>query len=696
MAISSIQARRVRAIVRRFEAGDYDYPAMAGVPVDEEATVQALLDGLASPEWRAVMACTEALGRSRTACERVVPVLVAQLAHELPYVRARAAEALGQLGGLADAAIAPLVALLTAEREAFVIQEALRACAKIAAHGERVVPRLVRTLVAASRTPSAAHAWPAAWRLDDDLSPLPIHRGEFRDDFELMREVVQAIAAFPSQADASLPALREALGIRTHGLKPLVVAAIGRLGGLDATTLERVIALLAAPDAEMSEAPAILEALEPYTAHHARLIGALLKVPGLPSMRHDDPMPGVRRFLGGEGPDPDVLALLVEGLSDLRDFVRARCARLLGACGASEPPIAARLAERLADAPEVAVAAAEALGAFGQLAAPSLAALAYFESQCEDEATRAIARESLRRVGAPAALPEGAFDAAGRLIAYLPFDGRPGARVVVHQGRLYVACHRVLAEGDREVWETDEDTFAVLQIDPSSQGLRRYTLPLRFPIQSTGAAGATRDFRLEFELDGKLLCSLRSPFADARGWGNDTFMYLFDPSALRWSRLVAEPPSSRPLERPLVPGAENAANGFSYGELILWKDAHGLLNVDVDETPYHLDDWEFAPGTAEALESAREAALARAQWGVESTGSDVWTLRSPGGEALKVYDVQALLTRLDGGQAPACGRLRAAAEMEVDGRRVLAVVVARATGGAVLLLELAPGAAAMR
>ncbi|HEY9723166.1 MAG TPA: HEAT repeat domain-containing protein [Oscillatoriaceae cyanobacterium] len=673
MPILSIQAQRVRAIVKRFEAGEYDYWDMETVPVEDEATVLALLAGLRSPEWRAGLACVQALGRSRVRLDLVVTALVPLLRDAEDSIRCQVAEALGRIGPSARAAVPELVALIGIEQNGLVTQAALRALGQIGKHGELVVPRLVRMLACARRTSNAWQALHQAWHPARAMLSLVQGSGVFQDGFGLLRDSVKALGAFPAQAASSLPALRETLALELPGLKPVLVETIGRLGGLDAATVDRLVGLLAAPCTPAHEAAAMLVALVPYQEHHTRLLLALLDVPGVPDMAHDDPRPGVVRFLDTANPEAAVLARLVDALGDERPFVRERAARLLGACGAAAAFAASQLAERLQDpVPDVSAAAAQAIGLLGSVEAPVREALEAFERGEPDDARRAIAREALTNLGAPPPLPPGAFDAIDRLVAYLPFEGRPGRRVLVHGGKLYFAVHRILAKGDPSAWQTDEDAFGIAVFDPATARLNEHSLPLEFPIRHTGAAGARRTFRLEFELDGKLLFSLNSPFSDQRGWGDDNFLYLFDPQAARWSRLGSSRFSSTPVEQPLVAGPEDSVHSCSYGELVLWKDADGGLKVAVDGTPYHLDDWELAPQTAEALACARQfrEAIERAVWTVRAVSEDVWELASPAGEHVKLFDVQALLAGLEPSGALPGGHLSAAVALAGAGGAV--------------------------
>lgn len=621
MTPTSLPARQALRLIQGFEAGDYDYAAMEQLPVEDEPTVDTLLASLGSPEWRATLACTEALGRSQVAAGRVVPALVGLLHHPEESIRARAAEALGRLK--ARKAGPALLALLEREREPFTIRDVVRA---LGALGERAaVPRLARWLGAAEKARDAVEALHAG--------PIAFRRGPCADPFDLLVDVVRVLGGFPE----AVPALQAAFGLALPMVRCEVLAALGRLGGIEVErVVEHLRGLCGKDDFEGSyEARLLIDALRPFPVSHAPLVRALLQAPFLPSA---DCLPA----------SLEVLPLLVEGLSE--PAIRERCVPMLGSLGPAAASAAPALVRVMEDEP----LAVEALGGLGNDDGEVLAALVAYEARHRDALDRrSLARRALRRLGH--ALPP---PADGRVPArQLGLPGRPTRRGIVVGGCLYVPFHQVLYAVEPSAWHTDDDAFGVVAI---AQDMAYHRLPLNFPGRPTGASGARRQFRLVCELNGRLVFVLQAPFADERGWGDDNYLYAFDPADAAWSRLCPD--------RPLIPGNEDPSHSFGHGELVVWADERGGLQVATDATPYHLDDWDMDPRTCRAMQQARDADEAIPGWELAEQGGDIWVLQAPDGERVTLYDM------------PDDAWFHAAAW--VGGQ--LAVVVARPDGGELL------------
>lgn len=311
------------------------------------------------------------------------------------------------------------------------------------------------------------------------------------------------------------------------------------------------------------------------------------------------------------------VAELVERTRDPVAAVRAQATHLLGYLGGRGKRFVGRLLDLLDDADneviEAALDAIARLKCHGPQVVHRLAACAqgHPATPLGDRAG-----ELLRNMGHSNELVDG-IDLSHAMGTYFEIDGRLcSCDLVVHAvaGRVLIPYHRILrtARG----WKTDEDEVGMACLTPGQAPiLTMCKLPLLLPAQATGGAGAKRVFKLRATLAAGLLCSLQVPFSDGRGWGDDNYAYLFDPTSGTWSRASAAPQAGfqlTALSEPAEP--ENPAHAVCNGELVVCPSGDGIVFA-CDATPYHLDDWQHAPET-EALLQAQSAFLAQQRIGV--------------------------------------------------------------------------------
>lgn len=104
---------RIRQVLLRFERGGFAHGELEKMPVPKVATVQALVRGLESRDWRAQKACAEALRRATVARDEAVAALIGLLAHNEDLAVGEAVEALGKLGPASESAVPHLLPLLS-------------------------------------------------------------------------------------------------------------------------------------------------------------------------------------------------------------------------------------------------------------------------------------------------------------------------------------------------------------------------------------------------------------------------------------------------------------------------------------------------------------------------------------------------------------------------------------------------------
>jgi hypothetical protein len=500
---------------------------------------------------------------------------------------------------------------------------------------------------------------------------------------ELVREAAaDSIAAFGPAADVAVPRLLAiARRHKDYGVEHFILA-LGRIGTRADSVLPTLVRLSEGPDhiaaaacTAMAGFPARLESLVPI------LIGTLKtgdysvrEAAGETLARVPSPTvvaalcdaivanPGDCHFLLKHLRREDVLLRLIRVLDHvtLRPFVR-RCRDKTALAALLKDPelhIRARAACLIRDIPALIAAlddlelrpvVVERLGEIGNdRAADALERLPIDDG----------VREALRRLGRSPATPADGVDLSKAVRVEIPCMA--AGRVLVVGSKAWFAWHRIVKRSPGNEWRTDHDEFGLAALDLETATVESWKLPLEFPVQATGGTGARREFRLELELDGTLVCILESPFSDHRGWGNDNFVYTFREGA--WGRILRSGPA------PLEPGRrEDPSFGYCHGEAIAWKDASGLRIV-ADGTPYHLDDWEIAPEVQQAMSERSGASAPALEVSVRSR--ELWIV-----DPLRIYGIEQLAGR-------GCTPLHA---VRVGGRTAL--FVRTKAGDAALLLR---------
>jgi len=212
-------------------------------------------------------------------------------------------------------------------------------------------------------------------------------------------------------------------------------------------------------------------------------------------------------------------------------------------------------------------------------------------------------------------------------------------------------------------WKTDVDEMGVASLDPYDKWeISFYKLPLKFPVQNTGGYGIKREFKLETVYGGKLAFSLQVPFYDDRGWGNDNFIYLFDPPNGQWSRVTFNKERTA-FDTGLIDPAhleeEKNEKSLGFGELIVWTDDSGELQVIRDNTPYHLDDWEFDHRVLQAMDTREKAKTRQMSYLLETSkiSNFLWVCDEKAYQSpeeadqdpplFKLYDMRSLIKSKD-------------------------------------------------
>ncbi|HLL05253.1 MAG TPA: HEAT repeat domain-containing protein [Myxococcaceae bacterium] len=661
----------VRQLIQHFEQVGPDYDAMDAVPVEDRATVSALVEGLSSQEFRARRACAQALARATVERETAARAVARLLDDEEELVQAAAGMALGRLCAHTSTAVPPLLQILASHDES-VVTETLEG---LLAGGDCASPEVAAHVQALARGEGPLQ--PSADRWEPDFG-----RG-------VALYACQVLAHFPG--DATRAALERALGFK-HELDWRVrEAALDSLLKLDPSAqhslsliLETVRQRSKASDAHSAahEVAGLVRKLDPTRVDASTVVRELARWP-LPTYTWDDTAPLLRDFMRQPTLSEAALAEVAAGLDDKRPGVRATCVALLGWAGPRAQKWRDALVTRLgAGEPKVRTAAAEALGRLGDAAPHVLTALKkHAQAHPSDEEGRA-AREALEQLDKPPPLPKGGTDAQAVMRAYLPHAlcvERRGL-TVLREDTWYFAWKQVLKATPEGEWSTDEERLGVAALHLPTQQLELSALPCPLPRRPTGANGAKRWLSLEAELDGVLVCRLERPFADDTGWGTRNFVFSFEPGSRTWfqflpSRGRGGPVSVRP---PVDEQAEARERALSGGELLVWKEGGRELTFYSDYTPYFLDDYEVAPEVQEATARRRRAQQAQEHGHlleVESSASEPWLLRVPGepGTApVRLYGLKrAVLAQDTRVQRDALRAIRClrAAHARLDGRR---------------------------
>lgn len=664
-------SERVRQVLQRFARGGYAYREMEEIPVDATATVLALLGGLACPEWRGVMACAEALGRATVAQDEAVAGLVGLLGHAKDLVVQEAVEALGKLGPAAQSAVPHLLPLLLLPQEEhpFTGREAITALGAIGGPmRERIVSELAALVACALECQSdrrALHAFQTArlGKPPGQLPSIPDYLGEnqFEDGYDLIRATLDALTALREPAAMVVPALRAAAripsaNVRACALRCLLSLETGVGHGVT-TALELLHQDPPLPSGWSANpgplrASTALDLLFGAGRELDRIVLGLLDLT-LPKVSWHDPAPGLSRFVASEGFTAH--AQLAQGTGDPRPAVRAHAARLLGYLGARGKPFAGRLLALLDDRDgSVCEAAVDSLAQLGCRAPEVLQQLAACGERHRGTRLGDRVTEVLRGMGASTQALDG-VDLAAACVTYFELPALLcGHEARIADGAVLMPWKCILKPGEEDAWETDEDEVGMMCLLPGgTPSLAMATLPLRLPIQPTGAAGAKRKFELRAVTESGLLCSLDVPFSDPRGWGDDNYAYMFDPATRGWSRVspAEQPPGYRLTALPEPAIAENPDNALCGGELVVYAaPGNGGLAFACDATPYHLDDWVRTEEIA-AILRAQGALLARERAGACEVCAETpqrWEVRCGGaGEPIVLRFVRQFVLERD-------------------------------------------------
>ncbi len=667
----------VRQLIQHFEQEGPLYDEMNAVPVQDAATVHALIEGLSSQEFRTRHACAQALGRATTEHETAARAVARLLDDEEEFVQAAAGMALGQLAARTSAAVPALLQSLSS-------------------YHSDIVSETLEGLLAGKGCASpevAAHVQSLA-RGEGPLLP-GTERWEADSDRGVALYACQVLAYFPG--DATRAALERAL-TRQHDLDWRVrEAALDSLLTLDPSAqhslnliLDTVRRRSQASDAHSAahEVAGLMRKLDPSRVDASTVVRELARWP-LPTYTWDDPAPLLRDFMRQPSLSDAALAEVAAGLEDKRDSVQATCVALLGWAGPRAQKWRDALLTRLgARVPRIRAAAAEALGRLGDDSPHLIAALKkHAQAHPADEEGRA-AREALAQLAKPPPLPKGGTDAEAVMRAYLPHALSVERRGItcLREDTWYFAWKQILHAAPEGEWSTDEEKLGLAALHLPTQQLELSALPCPLPTRPTGANGAKRFLSIAAMLGGELVCLLQRPFMDDQGWGTRNFLFSFEPGSRAWFQFLPSRPggSPVPVRPPVDDQAEARERAISGGELIAWTEDGRELSLYSDNTPYFLEDCEIAPEVQDAYARKRRAQQAQEDaytLEMDVSASEPWLLRFPGepGTApVRLYGLKrAVLARDERVQRDALKALRylRAAHVRVEGRRYVALAL---------------------
>ena len=638
--------KTVRQLIRKFEKRGPDYAAMEAVPVEDTATVSALLEGLASREFRARLACCQALGRATVEHETAARAVARLLDDEEELVVAAAGHALGRLSASTGAAVPPLLQALASHDES-IVSETLEG---LLAGGGCASPQVAAHVQALARGEGPLQ--PGADRWEPDFG-----RG-------VALHACQVLAHFPGEATRA--ALERALQLE-HDLDWRVrEAALDSLLKLDPSAQHSLAIILAtvrrrsqASDAHSAahEVAGLVRKLDPTRVDASAVVRELARWP-LPTYTWDDTAPLLRDFMRQPTLSDKALAEVAAGLEDKRPGVRATCAALLGWAGPRAQKWRDALVTRLGSGEsKLRAAAAEAIGRIGDAAPHIIEALKkHAQAHPSDEEGRA-AREALEQLNKPPPLPQGGTDAEAVLRAYLPHALFVVSRglTVLQEHTWYFAWKQILQASPEDEWSTDEEQLGLAALHVPTQQLELSALPCSLPARPTGANGAKRYLSLEAVLGTELVCRLERPFSDDTGWGTRNFLFSFEPRSQAWFQFLPSRSKGAPIpvRAPVDDQAESPERAISGGELLVWAEEGRELSLYNDYTPYFLDDYEVAPEVQDAKARRRRAQQAQQHshtLEVDASATEPWILRVPGepGTALvRLYGLQRLVLARD-------------------------------------------------
>jgi HEAT repeat protein len=235
----------VRALPAARPVGPAASAALAAMGAD---ALPALEQAIQSPQKAVrpgVLSALERMARTPPPSPtRLVAVLRVGLKDDDKFSRERAANALGAIGPAAEPAVSDLVAELAATEDPAVRRAAAWALGRIGPKASAAVPTLKELAVygMATERPTAARAL-AAIDLD---SALPLLQEWLAQQDPWPRSAVETLGSLGPRA---LPALRDALGHRSPGVRRAAASAVGALGAHGKGAVPELAKMLRDPDA---------------------------------------------------------------------------------------------------------------------------------------------------------------------------------------------------------------------------------------------------------------------------------------------------------------------------------------------------------------------------------------------------------------------------------------------------------------
>ena len=526
---------------------------------------------------------------------------------------------MGKLGPAAQTAVPHLLPLLLVPAEdehPFIAWETFTALGAIGGPMREQIAGELAALVACARQCRsdlrALHAFQTV-RLGKPPSPLPeipdyLAKDQFHDSLRI-QGTIEALIALREPVATVVAALRDAVAIPNAQVRQCAIRGLLAVESAWQEGVACALKLLRERPAKAGalHSPTALDALYRAGRGFDTIVLRLLDLADLPPVSWHDPAPGLSRFVASERFTACVP--LAEHTGDANPAVRAHATRLLGYLGARARRFVGRLLSLLDDVDgDVCAAAVESLAQLDCREPEVLQALAACGQRHRGTSLNDRITEFLRGMGGAATAVDG-VDLARSALAYFALDADlcGDGEAHVADGVVLVPWTRILKSEGNDAWATDEDEVGMLGVSPGgTPSLAMATLPVLLPLQPTGASGAKRVFELRAVTAAGLLCSLRVPFSDQRGWGDDNYAYMFDPATRGWSRVsrAEQPPGYQmtPLHEPRAP--ENPHHALCSGELVVHAAPGGNgLVFACDATPYHLDDWVHTPEISAVLQA---------------------------------------------------------------------------------------------
>ena len=359
---------------------------------------QALTVALAAPEESVRWAAIRALQRTHLRVTEDMPLLVAALANDDPFVRSFAAETLAGWGPEANAAAPALAEAARRHDDAGLI--AMRALPRIDATANAALPAMIDSLSDsdARRREKAAIA---IGRLGSSArAAVPQLAACLSDPTEGVRlECAHALEAAGPAAAPALAGLARCLDDPAAELRVACSLALRAVGPAACPVAARLAARLDDQNAEVRAAAATaLAAIGSLSDMALPLLVERLKSPRVVQRRD------AATILGqlGSAASPSIVPLTA-GLADPSAVVRGECARALGHIGRDSRPALPQLIARLTDPDgQVRVQAARAIGRIGdRSAAPALRRLL----EDRDALLAGEAQKALTRISSQAVRP---------------------------------------------------------------------------------------------------------------------------------------------------------------------------------------------------------------------------------------------------------------------------------------------------